>query len=116
MKVNFNKAFRAYNGEDATEDKEVIGKDGKKSVVKEKQMISEMVAMLLYGGQGLVRSGDTDKDNKNKFAAYKLSQRVILSKGAIEITPEEAVLIKQVASHLTAGGYGQIVELIDGKE
>lgn len=116
MKVNFNKAFKNYRGEDATEDVEAVSKDGKKTIEKKKQMVNDMLAAILYSGHGLVRLGDAEKDNRRKYEAYKLSLRVCSAKGAIDITPEEAIIIKEVAVSLSAGGYGQIVDLIDGKE
>lgn len=99
MKVNFVKPFKDYKGKD-------IEKDGKK------QMINDLLAQCLFTGEGLERTGNVEKDNKNKFDAYKLCQRVIAAKGAIEIGPNEAVIIKQAASSLNAAGYAQIVELI----
>jgi len=103
MKVNFNKSFKDYKGEE-------IVKDGKK------QMINDLLAQCLFTGEGIERTGNAEKDNKNKFDAYKLCQRLITVQGAIEISSEEAVIIKQVAANLNAGGYAQIVELIENHE
>lgn len=116
MKVNLSKAFKDYKGDEATEDVEVLDKDGKKTTEKKVQTMSNLLGYLLFNGHGLIRSGDASKDNARKYEAYKLSVRVVASKGAIDLTPEEAVIIKEVASNLPAGGYGQVVDLIDGKE
>jgi len=44
-----------------------------------------------------------------------LCQRIIQGGGILEITTEEGTLIKEVCGEsLTAGGYGQVYELIEG--
>ena len=48
-------------------------------------------------------------------SAYVLCQRIIQGGGILEITTEEGTLIKEVCGEcLTAGGYGQVYELIEG--
>lgn len=116
MRINFNRPFKGYDGKDAVEEKEVLGENGKKIIKEYPQMMGDLIARWLYNGHGIERTGDAEKDNRNKFNAYKLCQRIVTSSGDIEISPEEAVLIKQVASMSIAGAYAQIVELIDGKE
>ena len=50
-----------------------------------------------------------------KFKAYVLCQRIIQGGGILEVTTEEGTLIKEVCGEsLTAGGYGQVYELIEG--
>lgn len=52
---------------------------------------------------------------EDKYKAYQLGKRISESDGEIEITTEEATLIKRIASVvLTIGGYGQVVDLIEG--
>jgi hypothetical protein len=52
--------------------------------------------------------------NENKYKAYKLSQKLIAGKGEVEITSEEATLIKEITvNYLVAGAYGQIEEIIE---
>lgn len=113
MKVNFNKAFKNYKGEDSLIDVDII-KEGKKVVEKQPQIISDLVCRCLFSGETIERTGDASKDNANKLVAHNLCMRIIASKGAIEITTEEATLIKQSVSSLNAGGYAQIVNLIEG--
>lgn len=113
MKVNFNKAFKNYKGEDSLIEVEVL-KDGKKVIEKQPQMISDLVCRCLFSGETIERTGDAAKDNANKLTAHSLCMRIIRAKGAIEITTEEATLIKQSVSSLNAGGYAQIVNLIEG--
>lgn len=113
MKVNFNKSFKNYKGEDSLVDVEIL-KDGKKVVEKQPQMISDIVCRCLFSGETLERTGDASKDNANKLVAHNLCMRIYAAKGAIEIQTEEATLIKQSVSSLNAGGYSQIVNLIEG--
>ena len=113
MKVNFNKSFKDYKGEEVLIEKEVL-KDGKKVIEKHPQMISEMVCRCLFSGETLERTGDVSKDNANKLTAHNLCMRIFAAKGAIEIVTEDATLIKQSVSSLNAGGYAQIVNLIEG--
>ncbi|WP_099465556.1 alkylhydroperoxidase [Parabacteroides provencensis] len=113
MKVNFNKSFKNYKGEDVLVDTEVI-KEGKKVIEQRPQMISDMVCRCLFSGETIERIGDAEKDNANKLKAHSLCMRIIAAKGAVELTTEEATLIKQAVSGLNAGGYAQIVNLIEG--
>lgn len=113
MKVNFNKAFKNYKGEESLIDVEVL-KEGKKVIEKQPQMISDLVCRCLFSGETLERTGDASKDNANKLVAHNLCMRIFAAKGAIEISTEEATLIKQSVSSLNAGGYAQIFNLIEG--
>lgn len=98
MKVNFNKAFKdAFGNETKENGKEVVMRD--------------LVAQILFSGQFLEKAGKAD--DAGKLAAYRLSLKIANSDGEIDITAEEAVMIKQAASVLTAGAYGQIFDLVE---
>lgn len=88
MKVNFNQSFKDYKGEET------------------KQIIKETVCKCLYAaGEGF--SAD------EKFKAYKLNLLIIPAAAEVEISTEDAALIKRICERsLSAGGYGQIAELI----
>ena len=93
MKVDFNKRFRNYQGT------ELAGQDIASAVAE---------ALFNYGKDSPVGRDD-------KFRAYVLCQRIIQSGGILEITTEDGTLIKEVCGEcLTAGGYGQVYELIEG--
>lgn len=116
MKVNFNIPFKNYKGEDMQREVEVI-RDGKKVMEKQPVIIADVLSQNLYSGEGIEKTGNAEKDNENKFKAYKLCHRIFSASGPIDLSPEESILIKQVsAATLTAGAYGQIVELLEGKE
>lgn len=93
MKVDFNRKFRSYDG------RELAG-----------QNIASAVAEALFN-----YGKDKPVSHEDKFKAYVLCQRIIQNNGTLDITTEEATLIKEVCGEcLTAGGYGQIYELIEG--
>lgn len=108
--MNLEKSFKDYKGEDIVVKKEIPTKDGKKEYVEEKQLIKDTVCKCLYScGEGFTAD--------EKYSAYKLNLRLIPSSKELELTLEEASLIKKTAEKsLTAGAYGQIVELIEGGE
>ena len=88
MKVDLNRRFRGFDGNE-------LGGDNIATAVAE--------ALFNYGK-------DKPVGRDEKFKAYVLCQRIIQ-----EITTEEGTLIKEVCGEsLTAGGYGQVYELIEG--
>lgn len=94
MKVNFNRRFKNFDGSEM-----------------EGETISMMVAKSLftYGNADVV-------DSDTKFRAYILSQKIAGATGEVDITVEEASLIKEVCGKsLIAGGYGQVCEIIEQK-
>lgn len=94
MKVNLNRKFRDFKGNETND------------------IISDKVAEALYSAGAIPEWAIKRED---KFRAYKLCQQIINSKGIIEIESEDATLIKEVcANFLTAGAYGQVHELIEG--
>lgn len=96
MKVNFNKSF--------------IDCFGKK--VGDKQ-IGEQLAMLLFNMSTI---NNAPVSPEEKYAAYKLCNKLSTATDAVEITEDEAGLIKRIASeYFSAGAYGQIVDLVENK-
>ena len=93
MKVDFNRKFKNYDGV------ELAG-----------QNIASAVAEALFN-----YGKDKPVSREDKFKAYVLCQRIIQNEGTLGITTEEATLVKDVCGEcLTAGGYGQIYEIIEG--
>lgn len=91
MKVNFNVNFRTYAGEETSE------------------RIFNVVAQCLFN-----YGKDRQAKREDKFRAYMLSQRIMQNPGEVSITTEDATLIKEACSDImTAGGYGQIYQLIE---
>ena len=100
MKVNFNTDFRDF--------------DGSKLLINGKpQCIGRIVSQCLFNGTSIVSSGNILKDNEKKLNAYRLCMKIMDSESEIDITSEEAVLIKEAIHGLTPGCYSQIVELIE---
>ena len=90
MKVNFDKRFKDFDGSE-----------------KEGETIGMTVAKSLF------YYGNTN-DMDTKFRAYMLSQKIAQAMGDVDITVEDAALIKEVCGKsLTAGGYGQVCGIIE---
>ena len=100
MKVNFNKTFKDYRGNDL-----IVG--GKV------QLMTDIVAQCLFNGEGARSSGDSNKDSSRKIHSYELCMRLIQANGDLSISAEDAILIKESVIGLTPGCYSQIVKLID---
>jgi hypothetical protein len=95
MKVDFNKKFKDFKGNELSES------------------VADKVAEALFSA-GMTR--EFPIKNEDKFRAYKLSQKIINAPGPVEISAEDVTLIKDVVSNfLTAGAYGQVEELVEGK-
>lgn len=115
MKVDFNIKLKEFDGSEAFEEKKVI-KNGKAEIEKVPVIVKDLVAKALFSGAGLDRTGKPETDNKNRFDAYRLCQKIIGSTNATDLSPEEMVMIKQAATiYTSAGVYAQIVELVDPK-
>lgn len=101
MKVNFNANFMDFDGQQMLIDGKPV-------------CIGRIVAQCLFGGSNIRQTGNTQVDNDKKMQAYNLCMRVMNARGGIDITSEEAVLIKEAVSGLTPGCFAQIVKLIEG--
>lgn len=95
MKVNFNVPFKNYKGKETNE------------------IVGEKVAEALF-----CAGSNSDKiSNENKYKAYKICRKISEAICEVEISTDEATLIKEIcAGYLVAGGYGQICELIEGEK
>lgn len=95
MKVDLNRRFRGFKGNE-------LDGDNVATAVAE--------ALFNYG-----RDKPVGRDEK--FKAYVLCQRIIQGGGVLDLESEDVTLIKEVCGEsLTAGGYGQVYELVERKE
>ena len=95
MKVDLNRRFRGFKGN-------VLDGDNVATAVAE--------ALFNYGK-------DKPVGRDEKFKAYVLCQRIIQGGGVLDLESEDVTLIKEVCGEsLTAGGYGQVYELVERKE
>lgn len=93
MKINFNVPFKDYKG------------------IETKQIIAEKVAEALF----CAGNGGDSISSEDKYKAYKICRKIAGAEGEVEISVDEAKMIKDICSrHLVAGGYGQLHELIEG--
>lgn len=90
MKVNLDKSFKNYKGEESG------------------QVIKDTVCQCLYNaGEGFTP--------EEKYKAYLLVTRISAAKKDVDLMAEDITLIKRICEKpLTAGGYGQVVELMEG--
>ena len=95
MKVDLNRRFRGFKGNE-------LDGDNVATAVAE--------ALFNYGK-------DKSVGRDEKFKAYVLCQRIIQGGGVLDLESEDVTLIKEVCGEsLTAGGYGQVYELVERKE
>ena len=100
MKVNFYDCFKDFDGQPL-------------HINGEPQLVSRIVAQCLFNGTGIRPSGNQQTDADNKLRAYRLCMQIMDAVGEIDITAEDAVLIKEAVSGLTPGCYSQVVQLIE---
>lgn len=102
MKINFKKNFVDSFGCPITE-------------VKNGKIISQEIWRFLAATLFSITSlGKEPLSKEKKYMAYCLSRRIAENPEAVECTTEEASFIKDVCSDmLNAGGYGQVVDLIE---
>ena len=100
MKVNFYDCFKDFDGQPL-------------HIHGEPQLVSRIVAQCLFNGTGIRPSGNQQTDADKKLRAYRLCMQIMDAVGEIDITAEDAVLIKEAVSGLTPGCYSQVVQLIE---
>ena len=98
MKINFSQHFKYYASHEIQE-----------------TSMADALAQHLFTGTGLKPSGDPTADGKRKYDFYLLSVKLQNADEQTEYTPDELVMIKEVAGEaFVPGAYGQIISLIDG--
>lgn len=102
MTINFKKNFVDCFGSPIIE-----VKNGKPA----SQEIWRFLAATLFSLTSLCKE---PLSREKKYIAYELSRRIAANPETFECTTEEASFIKDVCSEtLNAGGYGQVVDLIE---
>lgn len=94
MNVNFNTKIKSYNGQPLKQN----GTD---------MDFHTIVCQMLYAAG--------EKYNvEEKYKAYKIMQRIEADPEHVEVSNEDAVLIKRIVGDtLTAGAYGQLADLLE---
>lgn len=102
MTVNFNQDFIDCFGNS------IPGQDSQKATNMAEQLALTLFNLSTLGG-GIV---PPDK----KYMAYRLSLRISECPDAVELTVEEANFLKEVSAEAySAGAYGRVADLIEGK-
>ena len=100
MKVNFYDYFKDFDGQPLR-------------INNEPQIVGHIVAQCLFNGTSIRPSGNQQTDTDKKLRAYRLCMQIMDAEGEIDITAEDAVLIKEAVSGLTPCCYSQVVKLIE---
>lgn len=102
MTVNFNHEFTDCFGNG------IQGKNPGK--------VSNMAEELCLTLFNLSTLGGAMVPAEKKYLAYRLSLRISTCPDAVELTTEEASFIKEVSAEAySAGAYGRVADLIEGK-
>lgn len=98
MKVNFSKSF--------------VDAQGNPVIVADKpQIIGEQLCFALFN---LTQVHGTPATAEQKYMAYKLCKRIQSDASNVELSTEEGTFLKELAAEvLSAGGYGQVVDIIE---
>ena len=100
MKVDFSKPFMDATGNPAL-------------VNGQTQIIGEHLCFTLFNLAQLKGSPATPEQ---KYMAYQLLKRIQACPMNVDISTEEGTFIKELAAEvLNAGGYGQVVDIIENK-
>lgn len=105
MKVDFKKEFVDCFGKPITEKK-----NGQETAIR----IWESLARNLFN---LSTLSGTPVSQDEKYTAYSLSRRIAGNPSEVEVSTEEASFLKRVcAEQLSAGAYGIVADIVEGKE
>lgn len=99
MKRNFNFPLLNYKGE----------------VIKDEngnnQLMSDIVSLRLFA----VGNSDSPASPEKKMQAYRVMKRIQAKPEEVELSAEDAVLIKEIAKDtMVSGIYGQLVDVLEG--
>lgn len=102
MTVNFNNEFTDCFGQ------AILGNTPGKAINMGEALCQTLFNLSTLGGAMV--------SQEKKYMAYRLSLRISECPEAVELTTEEASFLKEVcAEAYSAGAYGRIADLIEGK-
>lgn len=114
MKVNFKKDFIDCFGNQVKETIPAPTRENPKGTKEAVVTVWELIAKHLFN---LATLGGVAMKPDVKYMAYQLSCRMAKNPSEVELSTEEAVFIKEVASeYLSAGAYGYVADIIEGKK
>lgn len=104
MKVNFKQEFVDCFGKTITEKK-----NGQETPLQ----IWESLARTMFN---LSLLGGAPVSQDEKYTAYSLSKRIAGNPSEVELTTEETSFLKRVCTEqLSAGAYGIVADIVEGK-
>lgn len=99
MKRNFNFPLLNYKGE------EIKDENGNN------QLMSDIVSLRLFA----VGNSDSPASPEKKMQAYRVMKRIQAKPEEVDLSAEDAVLIKEIAKDtMVSGIYGQLVDVLEG--
>lgn len=108
MTKNMNIPFKDWKGEDVV----FTSQNEKGEVVKNKQMVGDTIARLLYE---MCDSQQMQMSGEEKLQAYRIACKIGKDAEKVELSAEDIVLLKRLLSPvLSIGGYGQVIEVLEG--
>ena len=100
MKLNFDKTFTDCFG------KEVVNEKTGKAT-----NMAESLCMVIFG---LNNVGGVPLPPEKKYDLHKISRKIAGNPGEVDLTTEEATLLKEVAAEAySCGAYGQVIDIIE---
>ena len=102
MKLNLNVSLKTIDG---LEMKEENVENGVK--VLKPLMVNKICARIIYNS--------TEVDINDKLKAHNIALKLFNAEGDIDLELDEIVLIKSLLKNLSAGAYGQIINILEQK-
>ena len=108
MKKNFNVPFRNWKGEVIVSP--VKNENGEE--IYKPQIIGDTVGKLLFE---VIDSQSMQLSGEEKLRAYRVAFKIGKDAENVDLEAEDIILIKKILCPIMAvGGYGQIVDLLEG--
>ena len=108
MKNNFNVPFRSWKGEVIVSP--VKNENGEE--IYKPQIIGDIVGKVLFE---VIDSQNMQLSGEEKLRAYRVACKIGKDAENVELEAEDIILIKKILCPVMAvGGYGQIVDLLEG--
>lgn len=103
MKLNFDRNFT-----------DCFGREIHNESTGKASNIGESLCMVIFNLNTL---GGQPMPPEKKYKAHRICRKIAATPGEVEITTEEATLLKEIASEAySTGAYGQVVDIIEGNE
>lgn len=108
MKKNFNIPFRNWNGDVIIQPV----KNEKGEEAYEPQIIGNIIGKILFE---VIDNQNMQLSGEEKLRAYRIACKIGKNADNVDLEAQDIILIKKILCPvMTIGGYGQIVDLLEG--